>query len=223
MSNLSTRRRTSFGARFAAIVGSIVAVCMVAVAVAAYSLSPVVETAPMPHKGDSADDPAIWIHPNDPSLSTIIGTDKQGGLAVYDLNGQQLQYLSIGNINNVDLRYNVPLGGRRVALVAATNRSNNTVVVYRVNPDTRLLEDVAGATIKSANTAYGTCMYRSPTSGKYYVFVTSYGGRLEQWELFDNGGGKIEGTQVRTFSDSSVTEGCVADDVQGRLYLSTLR
>jgi phytase-like protein/calcineurin-like phosphoesterase family protein len=37
-----------------------------------------VETDPVPHRGDAADDPAIWVHPADPSLSTIIGTDKQG-------------------------------------------------------------------------------------------------------------------------------------------------
>jgi 3-phytase len=60
-----------------------------------------IETEPVPHSGDSADDPAIWIHPTDPSQSTIIGTDKHGGLAVYDLSGTQLQYLPDGDLNNV--------------------------------------------------------------------------------------------------------------------------
>lgn len=32
-----------------------------------------------------SDDPAIWVHPADPSL--IIGTDKDGGLGVYTLDG----------------------------------------------------------------------------------------------------------------------------------------
>ena len=36
------------------------------------------------------DDPAIWIHPVDPSQSLIIGTDKDpdGALYVFDLNGK---------------------------------------------------------------------------------------------------------------------------------------
>lgn len=36
------------------------------------------------------DDPAIWIHPTDPSKSLIVGTDKEvgGGLYVYDLSGK---------------------------------------------------------------------------------------------------------------------------------------
>ncbi|HEV2950851.1 MAG TPA: phytase, partial [Actinomycetota bacterium] len=63
-----------------------------------------VETDPVAHGGDAADDAAIWVHPTDPALSTIIGTDKLGGLAVYDLSGAQLQLLDPARrMNNVDL------------------------------------------------------------------------------------------------------------------------
>src|SRR5262245_41831515 len=34
-----------------------------------------VETDPVPNGGDAADDPAIWVNPNDPAQSAIIGTD----------------------------------------------------------------------------------------------------------------------------------------------------
>src|SRR5262245_960394 len=73
-----------------------------------------VETIQVPHEGDAADDPAIWVHPSTPALSIVIGTDKKGGLAVYDLDGQQLQYLPDGNLNNVDIRTGFSLGGRSV-------------------------------------------------------------------------------------------------------------
>ncbi|TMC67847.1 MAG: phytase [Chloroflexi bacterium] len=45
------------------------------------------ETAPAVNSGDAIDDPSVWVHPTDPSLSTIIDTDKRelGGLNVYDL------------------------------------------------------------------------------------------------------------------------------------------
>ena len=68
-----------------------------------------VETVPTLNSGDSSDDIAIWIHPTDPSLSTIIGTDKNGNLEVYDLSGAVLQRIPF-QTNNVDLRYNFPLG-----------------------------------------------------------------------------------------------------------------
>src|SRR5215204_4006838 len=75
------------------------------------SVSATVETEPVRSGGDAADDPAIWVHPSNPAESTIIGTDKQGGLVVYDLAGKQLQYLSDGKMDNVDLRPGFPLGG----------------------------------------------------------------------------------------------------------------
>jgi 3-phytase len=177
-----------------------------------------VETAPMPHAGDAADDPAIWVNPADPARSTIIGTDKLGGLAVYDLAGAQLQYLPDGNMNNVDLRPGFALGGQSVALVTAGNRSGNRIAIYRIDPATRQLEDVAARTITTLE-VYGSCMYHSAKTGKLYYFVNSKAGAVEQWELFDDGKGRVDGRQVRTFAVGSQTEGCVADDALGRFYI----
>src|SRR5687767_9180556 len=81
-----------------------------------------VETEPVQSKEDAADDPAIWLHPTDPSRSLVIGTDKKQGLDVYDLTGKRVQSLPDGRMNNVDLRYGFPLANRQVAIVAATNR-----------------------------------------------------------------------------------------------------
>jgi 3-phytase len=176
-----------------------------------------VETQPMPSVEDAADDPAIWVHPTRPAESTIIGTDKGGGLAVYDLAGRQLQYLPDGKMNNVDVRHGFPLGGRRVALVTAGNRTDNTIAIYRVNQQARTLENVAARRVTTLE-VYGSCMYRSPKTGKFYYFVNSKAGAVEQWELFDSGG-KVDAKRVRTFAVSSQTEGCVADDELGHFYL----
>ena len=50
-------------------------------------LSPVVVTEQVKH---DADDPAIWIHPTDPTRSLIIGTDKKedGALYVFGMDGK---------------------------------------------------------------------------------------------------------------------------------------
>ena len=45
------------------------------------------ETAPVASGDDAADDPAIWVNPDDPLKSLIVGTDKKNGLVVYDLSG----------------------------------------------------------------------------------------------------------------------------------------
>jgi len=184
------------------------------------SVKATVETQPVPHAGDAADDPAIWVHPSDPSLSTIIGADKDGGLAVYDLSGRELQYLAVGEVNNVDLRDGFPLSGGEVALVAASHRTRNSIAVFRVAPDTRRLVNAAARTITTGVQPYGFCLYHSRVTGRFYAFVTSDQGDVEQWELFDDGAGRVDGRRVRSLSVGSDAEGCVADDELGHLYVA---
>jgi 3-phytase len=182
------------------------------------------ETDPVPPDGD-ADDPAIWGHPDDPASSTIIGTDKLGGLAVYDLEGTEIQYLADGDLNNVDLRDGFRLGGESVTLVTAADSTTHRLAIYRVDPSTRKLVDVAAREIELGISAYGSCMYHSASTGRFYVFVNSEkdggdpGGRVEQWELIGAGGGKVDARRVRRFAVGSQTEGCVADDELGDLYI----
>ncbi len=191
-----------------------------ATATAVASAAATVETNPVRSSGDAADDSAIWIHPSDPARSTVIGTDKQAGIAVYGLDGREIQYRADGRMNNIDLRYNVPLAGQAATIVAASNRSNGSIALYRVDESTRTLANIAARTIYPGISPYGLCMYRSPLSGKYYVFVNSATGGVEQWEVFDNGSAKIDAKRVRSFSVGSQTEGCVVDDVHGFFYIS---
>jgi 3-phytase len=178
-----------------------------------------VETDPVPDKGDAADDPAIWIHPTDPSKSTIIGTNKRGGLEVYDLAGNKLQVVPLAT-GNVDLRYNFPLDGQKVALVTGYSMSDGGgMFAFKVNPQTRLLEDVVAGKVKVGGG--GSAMYHSPITDKFYLFQNS-GAELRQYELFDNGQGKVDAREVRTVSygKSNKSEGVVADDVWGHVYVS---
>ncbi|MCI0690806.1 phytase [candidate division KSB1 bacterium] len=194
-----------------------------AIMVTATMVQPTVETAPMPNSGDAADDACIWIHPMDPSLSTIIGADKQGGMGIYNLNGSEFQYIPGTEPNNVDIRYNFPLGGDWVAVVCFGDRNDNSIGVYKVNPATRSLENVEARNLEIGISVYGFCMYYSSASGKYYCFINSDNGEVEQWEIFDNGSGKVDAALVRTFAVGSITEGCVADDLLGHFYISEER
>jgi 3-phytase len=196
--------------------------CFVMVAQAAdpvLSVSATVETEPVPHSGDAADDPAIWVHPTNPEQSLIFGTDKKGGLAVYDLAGKQRQYLADGKLNNVDLRPGFLLNGQSTTIVTAGNRSNNSIAIYRVNEETRELENVA-AHIITTQVSYGSCMYHSAQTNTVYYIVTSKTGGVEQWELFEAAdAGRVDARKVREFDVGSQIEGCVADDDLGHLYI----
>lgn len=182
---------------------------------------PVLETDPVASVGDAADDPAIWVHPGDPALSLVIGTDKKAGLIVYDLDGRTLQVLPDGHMNNVDLRYGFPLAGGTVDIVAASNRTNDGIAVYRIDANARRLVEIAAGVLSTGFTdPYGSCMYRSALTGEFYVFINEGdSGEFRQWRLFDNGDGRVAAEQVREFPVGSQTEGCVADDELGHLYI----
>lgn len=181
----------------------------------------VAETEPVLSSGDAADDAAIWIHPNDPAKSVIVATDKDRGLVTYDLAGEALQHLRLGEINNVDLRYDFPLGDERIPLIASSNRTDNSIILLTLDPITRRLRLLPSAPISvHLEDAYGLCMYRSSRNDRFYVFVTSTGaGEVAQWELFDDSG-LVGARRVRSFAVGSDVEGCVADDQRAILYLS---
>ncbi len=177
-----------------------------------FAVEAVVETDPVPHGGDAADDPAIWVHPTEPERSLIIGTDKQGGggLAVYDLDGRQLMYQADGAMNNVDLRG---------VVVVAGNEDDNTLAIYRLEPEGPRLVPIARRAITPGIRIYGTCLYRSAISGVLYAFVTSERGEVEQWALIERDQ-RYGGELVRRFSFESQTEACVADDPAATVYFS---
>lgn len=183
----------------------------------AVNVAPTLETA----STSGADDIAIWIHPTDTSLSTVIGTAKtsSNSLRVFNLAGELIQSVSVPNVNNIDLRYNFPLNGKPTTILAGSNRASDSIVLYRVDPQTRMLESIAARSISTDISIYGCAMYVSPTTGKYYVIVSSESGQIQQWELFDDGAGQVDAKLARSFSVGSISEGIVADDEHGKLYI----
>jgi len=180
-----------------------------------------IETEPTPQgkNDDSADDPAIWIHPENIEKSVIIGTDKKGGLATYDLAGKQLNYYSVGDMNNCDLRTGFPLNGDTIDILAASNRTMQSVSLFRIMENGGL-DSVHNRIIQSKMTdeVYGLCMYQSKKTGLFYVFVNGKSGEVEQYELFaiEN---KVDAKLVRTLKLATQPEGMVADDETGTLYV----
>ncbi len=183
------------------------------------SVTPRAETEPVASQQDAADDPAIWVDARDPAASLVIGTDKQQGLNLYDLEGRLLQSLPDGRMNNVDLRDGFPVDGRSMALVAASNRTGKTISLYLLDPDTRRLVPAGKPVPTGFKDPYGLCMHRDP-AGEYFVFVNDSGnGRFRQWRI-SRVGGAIIAERVREFLVGTQAEGCVVDDETGALYIA---
>ncbi|MEH6566717.1 MAG: phytase [Halopseudomonas sp.] len=174
------------------------------------------QTTPVPHGGDAADDPAIWVNAADTSQSRILGTDKRGGLAVYDLQGEQLQYLPVGRINNVDVRSGFMLSGQPTDLAVASNRDSNSLELFSINSVDGQVAGL-GRIALPLEDIYGLCMARSP-QGEIYAIANDKSGRFLQYRLED-AAGEVKGTLVREFSTETQPEGCVADDARQRLFI----
>ncbi|WUR16144.1 phytase [[Empedobacter] haloabium] len=176
---------------------------------------PHAQTEPVARAGDAADDPAIWRHPTDPGAARILGTNKKQGLLVYDLRGRQTQLLESGRLNNVDVRQGVGFGAERLDLAIATQRDENSIVVFTI--------DAAGQVAEAARLPtplaeiYGACLYQ-PAGGGLQAFVNDKDGRYLHYRI-DRDGGRFGATLLRSFRTASQPEGCVADDASGTLFV----
>jgi 3-phytase len=93
----------------------------------------------------NADDPAIWVHPDESrrSKSLVVGTLKEGGIDVYNLQGLRLQHIASlpasnpehprQRFNNVDIVYGFKLGSQTVDLAVASDRGFDRLAIYKIN------------------------------------------------------------------------------------------
>lgn len=179
------------------------------------------ETTPVAHTGDAADDPAIWVDHADPARSLVIGNDKKGALEVYDLAGDRVQRITSATTfwGNVDVRQDVTVGDRTLDLVMAYNAGIRTFAVDAATHQLVPVGDGSGAIPTGGGE--GLCAYHSAATGQTSVFVVTRPGRVRQYVLHDNDDdGLVQGTLVREFQVGSESEGCVADDASGALYVS---
>ncbi|WP_411379910.1 phytase [Pseudomonas sp. MPB26] len=174
------------------------------------------QTDPVGRQGDAADDPAIWIHPEQPNKSRVLGTNKKQGLLAYDLDGKLLQELAVGRLNNVDVRPNFKLGQQTVDLAVASNRDRNSLSLFSIDRQSGELRE-AGEVPTPLKEIYGICLFQ-PASGELYAIANGKNGTFLQYRL-SAPDGRVRGELVRRFKVDSQPEGCVADDQRQRLFL----
>ncbi|WP_298400204.1 phytase [Janthinobacterium sp.] len=177
-------------------------------------IAPQAQTEPMARQGDAADDPAIWLA-GDPANARILGTNKKQGLLVYDLQGKQTQLLEVGRLNNVDVRQGIRFGGSTVDLAVATQRDDNSMMLFTINASGDVAE--AGRFPTGLKSIYGMCLYQ-PVSGGVQAFINDKDGTFQQYSIGLEGN-KFSATLLRSFKVATQPEGCVADDANARLFL----
>jgi 3-phytase len=175
------------------------------------------ETEPVGVAGDAADDPAI-VPGATVEDTRVIGTQKKGGLYVYDLTGKVVQSIPGGRPNNVDMRAAFPWTDGAAPIVATSDRSDNTIALYRFDPATHQLEPIARTRIATGfKEVYGVTLGKH--GADFVAVATSKTGDVAQWRLLPTPDG-VEARRARTFALGSIAEGCVVDDETASLYVS---
>ncbi len=164
------------------------------------------ETTPVGRTGDAADDPAILV--TDRDTVWLAGTDKQVGLRVYNLQGDEIHVLETGRLNNVDA---VALDDGAF-LVAASNRTTPAIDLYLARPDLDRIALVNRIPLEFVD-PYGLCM--AVIDGEIAVFVGDKTGIVQRWAIDED----HTGSMLQVYRFDSQTEGCVVDAEANTLYV----
>ncbi len=183
---------------------------------------------------EDSDDPAIWINPNNPSESIILGTDKHdsnGGIYVFRLNGKidrSRTVTGMSRVNNIDIAYGLSIAKGKVDIAVATERGKNTIRIVSL-PDMQFIDN-GGIPVfegEKERSPMGIAIYKNPTSQLMYAIVGRKSGPSEgylyQYQLKVNGDGIIVGELVRKFgkySGKKEIESIAVDNELGYVYYS---
>ncbi|WP_018474748.1 phytase [Echinicola pacifica] len=199
----------------------------------AQRVQPVFVTDSLAH---DSDDPAVWINPQDPSKSLILGTDKDkdGAIYVFDLEGKTIDSLVVRDIqrpNNVDIGYGLQLGDRTVDFAVTGERLTSKLRFFSL-PDMKEivpggLEVYEGETGPEFRDLMGVAIYTQPETGKHYVIAgrkngPQDGSYLWQYEIISDASG-ISLNLVRKFgqfSGQKEIEAIAVDNELGYIYYS---
>ncbi|WP_232734739.1 phytase [Polaribacter sp. ALD11] len=185
---------------------------------------------------NDTDDPAIWVHPTDPSKSIVFGTDKKtnGAIYAYNLEGEIIEEKTIRNIkrpNNVDVAYGFHINdSTKVDLLVFTERETQQIRIFSI-PEMKALDEGGFIVFEDEENIenrlpMGIATYKSPIDSSFYAIVGRKSGPtkgyLYQYKL------SLEDAQIKTtlvrkfgeFSGKKEIEAIAIDAEMGFVYYS---
>jgi 3-phytase len=177
---------------------------------------------------DAADDPAVWASAapvtvnGHASPGFVAGTDKKAGLYIYGLDGQVLQFLPEGLLNNVDATEGLRIDGRNQVVLGASDRTpgRTGISLYAFDPAGTGANAVRvwGHISTDVVEPYGFCFARR--GAEVYAILVGHEGELRQFVLTADAAGRPSAREVRRAAIGTISEGCAADEATDALYIN---
>lgn len=181
-----------------------------------------------------SDDPAFWIHPDDPSKSLILGTDKEevnGAIYVFNLKGEIVRTINqVDRPNNVDVRQGVVIGTDTMDIAVYSERNKSRIRVMSL-PDFTFIDGNGIPVFQDSDgrDVMGISLFKRPTDSKVFAVVSRKENPekgdeyLYQYLLEMDSSNRVVGRLVRKFGQFSGTkeiEAIAVDDEMGFIYYS---
>src|SRR5690606_4798288 len=200
--------------------------------VADNAIKPTVITEPTPH---DTDDPAIWVNPQDPTQSLIIGTDKDvvRGLYVYHQQGEIVnKYIQTERPNTLDLAYGLLNNGKKTYIALTTERKAQRLRILSI-PDLTPIDNggipiFEGETGEEERDGMGVALYTKQVDSANVEIQAIVGRKtgpsgsyLWQYKLLANNDGTVSGEVIRKFgaySGKKEIEAIAVDNELGYIY-----
>jgi len=177
---------------------------------------------------DAADDPAVWASATPVTIKGkatpgfVAGTDKKSGLYIYGFDGQILQFLPEGLLNNVDVVEGLSIAGRPQVILGASDRTpgKTGISLYRFDPAAGADNGVVywGAVATDVVEPYGFCFARR--GAEVHALLVGHEGELRQFVLGVDANGAPTARLVRRAEIGTISEGCAADERTDALYIN---
>ena len=177
---------------------------------------------------DAADDPAVWASASPVTImgrqtpGFVAGTDKKSGLYIYGFDGQILQFLPEGLLNNVDVVEGLSVGGRPQVVLGASDRTpgKTGISLYTFDLAGTGQNGVRywGAVATDVVEPYGFCFARR--GAEVHAILVGHEGELRQFVLGVDAAGQPTARLVRTAEIGTISEGCAADEATDALYIN---
>ncbi|AGC47165.1 phytase [Myxococcus stipitatus DSM 14675] len=181
--------------------------------------------------GGSIRDVALWVAPRSADAGTDAGPggllltaydNQNAGLATFGLDGQQLEDEQLdGPVASVAVRDGFRLGANTLS-VAVTSNLNRGLTAYSVDglrATDRVQRIGTGPFLLTSAGYTSVAFYRSPSSGRLFVFASNDVGSLSQFEMSGEDGGVSATLVNRPISVGGAVTGMVVDEERGHLYV----